>query len=79
MRAVIRVPDSEKWKADEIQKLRATPKRPNPFNEEQKETKSMRQTKGIEIEGDASKLAETPAQEVGETRARNFRITYEIL
>ena len=37
IRTSIRLLDSEKWKADEIEKLRATPKRPNPQNAEQKD------------------------------------------
>ena len=49
VRTVIRVPDSEKWKADEIAKLRATPRKPNPLDEEQTETKTARETKGLDI------------------------------
>ena len=41
VRTVIRVPDSEKWKADEVLKVKATPKRPNPLNSEQTDTKSI--------------------------------------
>ena len=33
---MIRVPDSEKWNADKISKLIATPRQPNPKDEDQK-------------------------------------------
>ena len=79
VRTIIRVPDSEKWKADEVLKLKATPKRPNPLNSEQADTKSMRETKGLDVGGAGSKLAETPIQEETDVRSRDFRITQDIL
>ena len=79
VRTVIRVPDSEKWKADEIASVRATPKKRNSLNEAQTETKTLRETKGFDIGGDGSKLPETLVQESAEMRSRNFRITQDIL
>ena len=64
----------EKWKADEIVNLKAAPKRPNPLNKEQTETKTMRETKGLDIEGDGSRLPEIPVQEPADARVRIFRI-----
>ena len=49
VRTIVRVPDSEKWKADEISKLRATTKMQNPMVEEQTETKTARETKGLDF------------------------------
>ena len=54
VRTVIRVPDSDTWKADEIASLKATPKMPNPLSKEQTETKRMLEMKGIDIGGDGS-------------------------
>ena len=65
--------------ADEIASLRATPKKPNPLNDEQTETTTLRETKGIDIGGDGFRLPETPVQESAEMRIRNFRITQDIL
>ena len=79
VRTIIRRPDSEKWNAEEVGKLTATPRQPNPLNKEQTEPNSIRETKGIDIGGDGSKLLETPVQEAGGQTSRDFRITYEIL
>ena len=76
---VIRVPDSQKWKAGEVANLKATPKRPNPLNKEQTETKTMWETKGLDIGGDGSRLPKTRVQDPADARVRNFRITQEIL
>ena len=39
VRTVIRVPDSAKWNAEQIAKLVATPRQPNPRDKEQEEEK----------------------------------------
>ena len=57
----------------------ATPRQPNPKDEDQKEPKSMRETIGIDLGGDESKLSETPMQAPKEFKTRDFRITPEIL
>ena len=79
VRTIIRVPDSEKWSAEHIAKVVATPRQPNPRDKEQKDTKNMRDTKGIDLGGDGSLLPETPTQEQEDPKARDFRITPEIL
>ena len=79
VRTVTRVPDSEKWKADEIASLRATPKKPNPLNEEQTEPKTLRETKGIDIGGDGSKLPGTPAQDSAEMSQKLVRSAFHKL
>ena len=79
VRTVIRVPDLETLKANEIASLRAAPMKPNPLNEEQTETKTLRETKGLDIGGDDFKLPETLAQESAKMRIGNFRITQDIL
>ena len=60
VRTVIRVPDSAKWSAEQIPKLVATPRQPNPRDKDQEEANHLRNTKGIDLGGDGSKLAETP-------------------
>ena len=79
VRTVLRRPDSEKWNLKELHGIIATPRRPNPKNEHQKEPNSIRETKGLNIGGDGSKLAETPVQEPKSQGRRDFRITKTIL
>ena len=49
VRTVFRRPESERWDAEEILKIRAAPRRPNPFNDEQEEPTSVSETAGFEI------------------------------
>ena len=79
VRTVLRKPDSEKWNPEEVKKMNATPRHPNPSNKVQKERNSVRETKGLDTGGDGSKLHETPMQEPEELLVRDFRITVEIL
>ena len=59
---VFRRPESERWDAEEILKIRATPRRPNPLNVEQEEPTSVSETVGFEIRGDGSKLLDSSAR-----------------
>ena len=59
--------------------MAATPRQPNPCNKEQKDTKNMRDTKGIDLGGDGSILPESPVQEQNDPKGRDFRITPDIL
>ena len=79
VRTVIRVPDSAKWNAEQIAKLVATPRQPNPRDKEQEEANHLRNTKGIDLGGDGSKLAETPVRQHEEGLRRDFRITADLL
>ena len=63
VRAVIRVPDSAKWSAEQIMKLVATPRQPNPSDKDQEEDNNIRDTKGIDLGGDGSQLAATPVRQ----------------
>ena len=58
--------------------MKPTTRQPNPSNKEQKEPNSVRETKGLDIGGDGSKLPATPMQEPDKLRTRDFRITFEI-
>ena len=49
VRTIIRVPDSDKWNADQIMKLVATSRRPNPGDKDQEEANNIRDTKGIDL------------------------------
>ena len=63
VRAVIRVPDSDKLNAEQIIKLEATPKRPNPRDKDQEEANNIRDTNSIDMGGDGSELAEIPVRQ----------------
>ena len=78
-RTVIRVPDSEKWNAEEVMKIAATPRQPNLHNRKQREANNMRDTKGLDLGGDGSTLEETLVQASKESKVRVFRITLEII
>ena len=69
-RTVIRVPDSEKWNAEEVMKIVATPRQPNPHNKKQREANNMRDIKGLDLGGDGSTLEETPVQASKESKVR---------
>ena len=76
---MIRVPDSAKWNAEQMMKLVATPRQPNPSDKDQEEANNIRDTKGIDLGGDGSQLAEIPMRQHEEGLKRDFRITAEIL
>ena len=69
---VIRRPESKVLNAQEILQIKATPKRPNPLNDEQQEPTSVNETKGQDRGGEGSKLERTPVQE---TSTVNIRIS----
>ena len=79
VRAVIRVPDSDKRNPKQIMKWEATPKRPNPRDKDQEEANNIRGAKGIDSGGDESQLAETPVRQHEDGLTGDFRITAEIL
>ena len=78
VRIAIRVPDSDKWNAEQIMKLAATPRQPNPRDKDQEEANNFRDAKGIDLGGDRSQLAETPVRQHEDGLRRDFRITAEI-
>ena len=78
IRTIYRVPDSTKWSSKEIKEIRVAPSRPNLKDEQQTEPQHVKDTCGINIEGDGSKLKDTPVQEK-EFQNREFRITDEVL
>ena len=78
VRTMIRVPDSVKWNAEQVAKLVAIPRQPNPRDKDQEDANNIRDTKGIDLGGDGSQLAETPVRQHEEGLRRDFRITADI-
>ena len=79
IRTVMRVPDSDKWNAEQIMKLVAIPKQTNPRDKDQEEANNIRGTNGIDLGGAGSQLAEISVRQHEERLKRDFRITAEIL
>ncbi len=60
VRTILRRPDSEKWSAEDIMEIIATPKVPNPKDTDQDEPQHIRETKGLDIGGTVDDAIETP-------------------
>ena len=52
VRTIFRVPDSAKWSAAAIEGVAATPRKPNPKDEDQEEPEHAKDTRGLHVEGD---------------------------
>ena len=78
VRTVIRVSDSDKWNAEQIMKLVATPRQPNPSDKVQKEANNILDTKGIDLGEGGSQLAEILVRQHEEGLMRDFCITAEL-
>ena len=70
VRTSIRVPDSEKWSAEQIAKVVATPRQPNPRDKEQKDTKNMRDTMGLFCLRPPCRSKRTPKRETSASPLR---------
>ena len=55
--------DSATWNAKQIMMLVASPRRANPRDKDQEEANNIRDTKGIDLGGDGSQLAEIPVRQ----------------
>ena len=74
-------PESQRWSAEAIENIIATPDAPNPKDPSQRAAKGARETRGMEKEDDAEgghKLGEAPIRRQ-EGFTRNFRITDKLI
>ena len=77
-RTVKRRPMSDRWQANKVAEIRATPRRPNPKDAEDQELKTEKHPHVRELDqSEKVEAAQTKAPE--ELRRRNFKITKSIL
>ena len=78
VRTVLRRPLTDRWNVTAAKAIVATPRVPNPRDEDQEKVMPERLTKAIDIEGDGSTIPEQTAKPY-EPKYREFKITKGIL
>ena len=79
VRTVKRKPKEDRWSEEALNKIQATPRRPNPKDERQEEPLPERLTTGANpAGGDGSRLPEVEIEEQ-EVESRNFKITKQLI
>ena len=84
VRTVKRKPLEDRWDADAVREVKATPYKPNPKDQSQAEVHDASRGQGdevlpvIEVRGDGTQLEEAEVEE-REVRRRDFKITKRIL
>ena len=78
VRTVLRRPKSDRWNPDAVKDIRATPRVPNPKDQDEKEAMPERLTRKVELCIDGMNL-EVPKDEPKGMNLRDFRITKKIL
>ena len=80
VRTVKRRPMPDRWNVERLNEVRATPRCPNPKNEEQKIPLPERETAGVEVHVEEKpEVPETQVEECKDTERREFRITKQLI
>ena len=77
-RTMRRRPMGDRWKAQAIAEIRASPRMPNPKDPEDDDVKPVREPAVREVSPDEV-VGDAPARPPSEVRRRNFRITKQLL
>lgn len=79
VRTVIRRPEAQRWSAQAIKDIVATPQKPNPKNPEQAQVEPESRTEGVQIGVESGLGLEEPEVNEGEKKMRDFQITRKVL
>ena len=79
VRTVKNRPEDDRWNAEQIEKIVASPRAPNPLDEDQDDPQPPRLTKGADPGGGCGRDLPDPIQDEHEARNRNFKITKQLI